>query len=372
MKTGIKRAALGLVVTAGLLGVGYYSYQYWIVGRFLETTNNAYVQADYTTVAPKVSGYIAEVLVQDNQPVKAGQVLARIDDRDFQNLLAQAEADVANAQGEIRSFDAQIAMQQSVIAQAEATIAAGEAGVRFSKQDADRHRSLIKSGAVTVRSAEMADADFRQKTAFLERDRAALVSARQRILVLQTERAKAETQLQRNEAVKQQAKLNLSYTTITSSIDGIVGARSVRIGQFVQSGTPLMAVVPLHAVYIVANLKETQLTYIRNGQRAQVAIDTFPGVEIKGHVDSLAPASGLQFALLPPDNATGNFTKIVQRVPVKIVLDQNNSLAGLLRPGMSVEVSIDIKATVIAEQANDTLVANANSERQTALQLATK
>ena len=171
-------------------------------------------------------------------------------------------------------------------------------------------------------------------------------------------------QLDRSRAVEQQAALNLSYTGITAPVDGTVGARSLRVGQFVQAGTQLMAVVPLDAVYVVANFKETQLTHVRNGQPVEIRIDSFRGTKLKGHVDSLSPASGLEFALLPPDNATGNFTKIVQRVPVKIVLD-DHSLNGLLRPGMSAEPTIDTKATVLAErEAKSQLASDAPTTRR--------
>jgi membrane fusion protein (multidrug efflux system) len=193
----------------------------------------------------------------------------------------------------------------------------------------------------------------------LQHDKSALLAARRRVDVLTTARAKADAQLAHARAVEQQAALNLSYTQIVAPVDGTVGARTLRVGQFVQAGTQLMAVVPLDAVYVVANFKETQLTNVRNGQPVELEVDSFHGTRLKGHVDSLSPASGLEFALLPPDNATGNFTKIVQRVPVKIVLDDHH-LAGLLRPGMSVEPTVDTKATVIAErEANKQLAANA-------------
>jgi membrane fusion protein (multidrug efflux system) len=351
MKRWIKAGLLTLSVTAGAAAVAGFGYHYWSVGRFLQSTDDAYVQADYTTIAPKVSGYIAEVPVEDNEPVKAGQVLARIDDRDLRTALDQAKADVANAEADIGNLDAQIALQQSLIAQASATIAADQAAVAYAKQDVDRDHQLVGSGAVTVKSTQQADSDYQQRSALLRRDQAALVAAQQQTVVLQTQRSRADTQLQRNQAIEHQAELNLSYATITSPIDGTVGARSLRVGQYVQAGTQLMAVVPLHAVYVVANYKETQLTHVRNGAPVEVEVDTFPGVEIKGHVDSLAPASGLEFALLPPDNATGNFTKIVQRIPVKIMLDPDASLAGLLRPGMSVESVIDTKPAVLAETA---------------------
>src|SRR6185437_1239900 len=174
---------------------------------------------------------------------------------------------------------------------------------------------------------------------------------------LATERAKAVAQLDHAHAVEQQAALNLSYTRITAPVDGTVGARTLRVGQFVQAGTQLMAVVPLDAVYVVANFKETQLTHVRDGQPVEIRIDSFHGAKLKGHVDSLSPASGLEFALLPPDNATGNFTTIVQRVPVKIVLD-DHSLSGLLRPGMSAEPVVNTKAAAVAEQATTSRVAS--------------
>jgi membrane fusion protein, multidrug efflux system len=350
MRRWIKRGVLGLSVAVGIVAAVGLGYRYWSVGRFLESTDDAYVKADSTTIAPRISGYIAEVLVDDNQPVKAGQVLARIDPRDLQTALDQATADVANAQANINNIDAQIALQRSLIAQADATIAADRATLAYAKQEVDRNHRLVNSGAVTVKSTQQSESEYQQKGALLRRDQAALVAAQQQSVVLETERTKAETQLRHNQAVRQQAALNLGYASITSPIDGTVGARSLRVGQYVQAGTQLMAVVPLQSVYVIANFKETQLTDLRNGQPAEIAIDSFPGVKLTGHVDGLAPASGLEFALLPPDNATGNFTKIVQRIPVKIVLDRDSALKGLLRPGMSVESVIDTKATVLAER----------------------
>ena len=344
----IKRAALSLAVIAGVLAAADFGYRYVTVGQYLETTDDAYVKADYTTVAPKVSGYIADVLVRDNQPVQAGQVLARIDDRDFRAALDQARADVEAADAAIRNLSAQLALQRSVINQEEANIAATEATLKFAEADDTRYRNLMKTGYGTVQRAQQAEATLAEKSAQLRSDRAALVAAQRKIDVLTTERGKAEAERDRSAAALRQAELNLSYTTITAPVDGSVGARSLRIGQYVQAGTQLMAVVPLHAVYVVANFKETQLTHVRDGQRVDVRVDGFPDVKLSGHVDSLSPASGLEFSLLPPDNATGNFTKIVQRIPVRIVLDQD-SLAGLLRPGMSVEPTIDTKATVLAE-----------------------
>ena len=206
---------------------------------------------------------------------------------------------------------------------------------------------------------------LREKTAQLQHGKSGLLAAQKKIDVLTTERAKAMAQLDHARAVEQQAALNLSYTRITAPVDGTVGARTLRVGQFVQAGTQLMAVVPLDAVYVVANFKETQLTYVRNGQPVEVRIDSFHGTKLKGHVDSLSPASGLEFALLPPDNATGNFTKIVQRVPVKIVLD-DHSLTGLLRPGMSAEPTVNTKAAVFAERDRTRQIAAASAGRAAA------
>jgi membrane fusion protein (multidrug efflux system) len=294
-------------------------------------------------VAPKISGYVTQGLVGDNETVKAGQILARIDDRDFRVALDQAHADVETASAAIRNLDAQIAQQQSAVDQDKADIAANQAALEYATADNTRYDNLMKTGYGTVQRAELAGTALREKTAALAKSRAGLVVAERKIDVLTSERAKAEAQRDRALAVQHQAELNLSYTSITAPVDGTVGARSLRVGQYVQAGTELMAVVPLHAVYVVANFKETQLTNVTAGQPVEISVDTFPGVAFKGRVDSLSPASGLEFALLPPDNATGNFTKIVQRIPVKIVLDPNDAYAGRLRSGMSVEPTIDTK-----------------------------
>ncbi|NEH59308.1 HlyD family efflux transporter periplasmic adaptor subunit [Rhizobium leguminosarum] len=345
-KTGrriVKRAVIAAVLLAAVAFAGDFGYRYWTVGRFIESTDDAYVKADYTTVAPKVAGYIKAVLVNDNDAVKAGQVLARIDDRDFQAALSQAKADVKATEAAITNIDAQIALQQSVIEQAKAMVDASQASLDFAVSDAARSARLITNGAGTQSRAEQTQSARDQAAAAVERDRAALVTAQNKVPVLQTEREQTVAQRDRAAAAAQQAELNLSYTDIVAAVDGTVGARSIRVGQYVTSGTQLMAVVPLHAVYVVANFKETQLTHISPGQSVEIKVDSFPDISIKGHVDSVSPASGLEFSLLPPDNATGNFTKIVQRIPVKIVID-DEALSGLLRSGMSVEPEIDTKA----------------------------
>ncbi|MBB2754503.1 UNVERIFIED_ORG: membrane fusion protein (multidrug efflux system) [Rhizobium aethiopicum] len=345
-KTGrrmLKRAVIAAALLAGAAFAGDFGHRYWTVGRFIESTDDAYVKADYTTVAPKVAGYIRQVLVNDNDQVKSGQVLARIDDRDFQAALSQARADVKAAEAAITNIDAQIALQQSVIGQAKATIDASQASLDFAVSDAARSARLITNGAGTQSRAEQSQSARDQAAAAVERDRAALVAAENKVPVLRSQREQAVAERDRAAAAAQQAELNLSYTDIVAAVDGTVGARSIRVGQYVTSGTQLMAVVPLHAVYVVANFKETQLTYVRPGQSVEIKVDSFPDIAIKGHVDSVSPASGLEFSLLPPDNATGNFTKIVQRIPVKIVID-DEALSGLLRSGMSVEPEVDTKA----------------------------
>ncbi|KAA1183782.1 HlyD family secretion protein [Rhizobium tropici] len=339
----VKRGILAAALLAGVAFGADFGYRYWTVGRFIESTDDAYVKADYTTIAPKVAGYIKEVLVNDNDTVKTGQVLARIDDRDFQAALSQAKADLKAADAAITNIDAQILLQQSLIGQAKATLDASQASLDYAQSDAARQARLISNGAGTQSRAEETQSASKQAAAAVERDQAALVAAQNKVPVLQTQRDQAVAQRDRAAAAVQQAELNLSYTNIVAAVDGTVGARSIRVGQYVTSGTQLMAVVPLHSVYVVANFKETQLTYVRPGQSVEIKVDSFPDINIKGHVDSLSPASGLEFSLLPPDNATGNFTKIVQRIPVKIVIDDEH-LAGLLRSGMSVEPEIDTKA----------------------------
>ena len=348
-RRAIQRAALGLALALGIATAGRYGYDYLKTGRYLEATDDAYVKADSTIIAPKVSGYITKVLVADNETVKAGQLLARIDDRDFKVALDQARADVSAAEASVRNIDAQLELQQPIIAQSTADVAAAEANLKFAQEERARYDDLMKTGSGTIQRAQQTDAALRASTAQLQHAKSGLLAAQRKVDVLTTQRAQAAAQLERSRAVAQQAKLNLSYTEITAPVDGTVGARSLRVGQYVQAGTQLMAVVPLDAVYVVANFKETQLTHMRPGQPVQLRIDSFRDQPLRGHVDSLSPASGLEFALLPPDNATGNFTKIVQRVPVKIVLDDHN-LTGLLRPGMSAVPTVDTKQAVLAER----------------------
>ncbi|RDJ22242.1 HlyD family secretion protein [Bosea caraganae] len=344
-KHTLRRVALAGVAVAALMGAGYWGHDYWTVGRFQISTDDAYVKADSTTIAPKISGYIGEVLVRDNEPVKAGQVLARIDDRDFAVALDQAKADVAAARAAVTSKQAQLDAQQSVIDTARATIEVDKANQTFAEQDNDRYTNLARTGYGSVQNQQSAQARIDAARAATARDTAALAAAQKQVDLIKADLAQAQATVAHDEAVQRQAELNLSYTLITAPVDGTVGNRTLRLGQYVQAGTQLMAVVPLAGTYIVGNFKETQLTDVKPGQKVEVEVDMFPGVTVAGHVDSIAPASGQEFALLPPDNATGNFTKVVQRVPVKIALDSGHALAGDLRPGMSVVPTINTKVS---------------------------
>jgi membrane fusion protein, multidrug efflux system len=334
-----------LLIGAGALlliaaAAGYGDY-YWRTGRFLVSTDDAYVQAHSVLISPKVSGYLSEAPVDDNRSVKAGEVLARIDPRDYQTALDQARANVAAAQAAIDTLNQQIAQQMLVIQQGRHQVASDQAALVFSQQDFQRYTELAKDGWGTMQRSQQAQADIREKDATLQHDIAVVSAAEKQIGVFKAQITQATATLAQQQAMEHQGELNLSYTVIAAPVDGAVGVRTLRVGQYVQAGTELMAVVPLQAVYIVANYKETQLTDVRPGQPVMIDVDTFPGAKVTGHVDSVAPASGQEFALLPPDNATGNFTKIVQRIPVKIVVDTNDPLANLLRPGMSVEPTID-------------------------------
>ncbi len=344
----LKRLLIGAAAVVFLAGVGIYGDYWWTTGRFMVSTDDAYVQAHSVLISPKVSGYISEASVDDNQSVHAGEILARIDPRDYQTSLDLARASVAAAQASIDTLSRQTAQQKLAVEQARQLVASDQAALVYSQQDFQRYTELAKTGNGTVQRAQLAQADIREKQAALQHDATGVGVAKKQIGVFEAQLAQANATLAQQQAMEHQAELNLSYTTITAPVDGTVGVRTLRVGHYVQAGTQLMAVVPLQAVYITANYKETQLTDVRPGQPVTIDIDTFPGTTVHGRVDSLAPASGQEFALLPPDNATGNFTKVVQRAPVKIVVDKGDPLFGMLRPGMSVEPTIDTKPPAAA------------------------
>ena len=326
---------VGLIVLAA---AGWYAWHYFTVGRYMVETDDAYTQADNVAISPQVAGYISELNVTDNQRVRKGDVIARIDDRQYRAQVDQAKADLAAAVANVHNVEAQVALQQATIAQAEADVGSAQASVTFAEQEQQRYAQLVKTGAGTVQRVQQTEAQLREQRAALVKAQANLEAAKKQLDVLQTQKEQADAQVQRSQAALEQAQVNLGYTTITAPADGETGDRSVRLGQYVQPGTRLLTLVPMQDVYVVANYKETQLDRMHRGQAVDITVDAYPGVTIHGTLDSLAPGSGSQFSLLPPENATGNFTKIVQRVPVKILLDRSdgNPLAGRIRPGLSV------------------------------------
>ena len=331
-----------IAVLAVAVGVAAWGSTKLFANPTTESTNDAYVQADFTLVAPRISGQISDVLVDDNQSVKAGQLLVRIDDRDYRAALSSAQADVAAAKAAVANFDAEIARQPSLVDQARAALQSDQAAISFAQANAARYQSLSETGAGTAQEQQHASSTLAEQLAQQAHDRAAMSATEQNLDVLRTQRDKAAGAEQRAEAVLQQAELNLSYTEIRAPVDGKIGRRSARVGAFVTPGAPVLAIVPLSDAYVVANFQENQITKMRPGESVRIKVDSFPGVVIRGHVDSLAPATGLSFAPIAPDNATGNFTKIVQRVPVKIAIEQGQPAASALSVGLSVETEVAV------------------------------
>ncbi|TDY51606.1 membrane fusion protein (multidrug efflux system) [Paraburkholderia rhizosphaerae] len=338
----IPHKLIGVAVCMAVIGVAASGRTALIGDSTTESTNDAYVAADFTLVAPRVAGQVSEVRVEDNQRVKAGQLLVRIDDRDFRAALMSADADVTAARASVANYDAEIARQPSLVDQARATLRADDASVVFARANAARYQNLSDAGAGTTQEQQHASSTLAEQLAKQSHDQAALLAAQQNLDVLRTQRDKAAGALAHAQAAREQAKLNLSYTEIRAPIDGKVGRRSARVGAFVTTGTPMLAIVPLSEAYIVANFQENQLTRMRPGEPVRIKVDSMPGVVIQGHVDSLAPATGLSFAPIAPDNATGNFTKVVQRVPVKITLDAGQEATSDLSVGLSVEAEVSV------------------------------
>ena len=338
-----RRALLAAAALAVLGGAGYFGDRWWTTGRFLEDTDDAYVQADMVSVSSRVAGQVSEVPVGDNQRVRKGDVLARLDDRDLQAAQAQARADVAAAEADIQSLQAQLRLQDSTITAADADIASADASAAYAKFEYNRYTDLVRTGTGSLQRAQQAEADIKGRDAAAAHARAAAEGARQQGTVLQAQWGRAQAAPLRARAVADQAALNLAYATITPPTDGAVGDRTVRPGQYVQPATRLLNVVPMDGgLYVVANFKETQLARMGAGEAVRLQVDMLGGEALRGTVDSLAPGSGATFALLPPENATGNFTKIVQRVPVRIRLDPDPRLSQL-RPGLSVTASVDTR-----------------------------
>jgi membrane fusion protein, multidrug efflux system len=302
-------------------------------------TDDAYVMVHYATVAPRISGQVATVPVDDNEIVKTGQVLATLDPRDNETALASAQAAVARDRSQFNEIDATVVRQPSIVQEQQAAVASARAKLAFAQADARRYGNLATTGAGTKREHQEADSSLEQGQASLDGAEASLDAERRQLEVLKAQRSAAEAALKADEAKLEQARLNLSYTQIRAPIDGMVGERSVQAGNYVAPGTTLMTVVPLDQVYIVANYREVDLLHVRSGQPVTIHLDAYD-IDLKGTVDSVPPASGAAFAPIAPNNATGNFTKIVQRLPVKIVVTPGQPLAKLLRVGLSVETTI--------------------------------
>jgi membrane fusion protein (multidrug efflux system) len=329
------------VVVAGAIVILFTTqWTRWVGNATRQETDDAYVRGDVTPLSAQVDGYVRHVAVDDYQYVKAGDLLLQIDDADYRARVAQAEANLAGAQAAIENIKARKASQKAQVANAEAAIAAGAADSERAQLEAKRQRALLVTTYGTQQKVEQSDADAKRLAAVLASKQAELEAQHRQLAVLDTEESALRADTKAKQAALDLARINLGYTTIKAPVTGVVSERGVRDGQYVHAGTQVISVVPLENVWVIANFKETQLTHVVVGQGAQIRVDTFPGVVVSARVEAIAPASGSQFSLLPPDNATGNFTKVVQRIPVKLSLAPKNPLAGRLRPGMSVEATI--------------------------------
>ena len=340
-----RRKILRIAIPVLLLGaIGIYGTYWYKTARFVQSTDNAYVRADISALTPRVAGEVVALHVKDNQAVKFNDLLIEIDPGDYAAKVESARAAVAQAEAALANNVQQRSLQQSTIAETEASLNAARASELQARREWERAQALVKDGVATHQRLDNAEAAYKNAVASVARAAAGVQGAQRQLEALKdSERARLEAALSAAKAQAKLAEIDLAATQIRAPIDGSVGDLSARLGERVQLGQRLMSIVPLDKVYVEANFKETQLTRMSIDQAAEISIDAFPGRTIKGHVESLSPASGAEFALLPAQNATGNFTKIVQRVPVRIALDGNDTLRGLLRPGMSVEAKIFTK-----------------------------
>ncbi len=332
--------ALIAVVGAGGIKLGY---DWWTVGRFIESTEDAYIGGDVTVIAPKVSGFISQLAVGDNQRVHAGDLLLKLDDRDYVAALAKADAAVAIGQATLANLDATRHLQEAVVAQAQAEIASTDAEIIRTHDDHIRYKNLVASDAASAQSSENADTAYTQAQAAGEKSKAALAAAQRQLEVIATQKLQAQAALNEAIAERDLARLNVSYTELRAPIDGTVGNRSAQTGAYATIGSQLISLVPSYGLWVDANFKESQLVQMHPGSPATVEVDSIPGKVFHGHIVSIAPATGAQFSVLPPENATGNFTKIVQRVAVRIELDREADTLGQLRPGLSVIAKVNTK-----------------------------
>jgi membrane fusion protein (multidrug efflux system) len=335
----------------------WFGWAWWQRTAATISTDNAYVQGDITIIGPKISGYVAEVLVGDNQIVNKGDVLLRIADEDYRAKRSEAAAAVAQAEAGIEHLKRRKELQHVLIREAEAAVKMARADVILSERQLTRATRLVNTGATSGLSHDSATADAERARAALIQNEAAVMAARQQLAVLDSETDQVAARLVGAHAYLQLAEISLSETVIRAPVAGVVGNRRVRSGEYVRPGSNLLSIVPINSVWVVANFKETQVAGMELGQKVDIAVDGYPDISIEGKVDSLSPASGAAFSLLPPDNASGNFVKIVQRVPVKIKLRPNHALLGRLIPGMSVNVTVDTQTFAAeSEQArSDTL-----------------
>jgi membrane fusion protein (multidrug efflux system) len=344
---------IGVTVLALSLAVGAFSHFNRVESSASkQSTDDAYIEADFTVVSPQISGVVAQVLVEDNQSVSAGDMLAVLDDRDAVIAVKAAVARVTAAQAEIASLQARLVLQDSLIRQSQAALVADEAALVLAHANAKRYRNLAADGSGSLQAMQQADAELSISMASKNRDEAGLEAAQQQIKLVNAELDRARAVWATAQAAQEAAELQLSYTRIAAPISGTIGARSVRKGMFVNVGKPLLAIIPLEDIYIAANFRETQLARIQVGQSVEIAVDAFPGATLTGRVESLGPASGVSYSAIAPHNATGNFTKIVQRLPVRIRIDAEQPLVSYLRVGMSVQPSIDVSHTASEQVAS--------------------
>ena len=344
LKRPLVRLILLAIVAVVLIGGVIWFIRYERVGQFQQSTDDAYVQADGVTVSPKLSGYVEKVFVIENQDVKAGQPLLQIDSRDYNAQAAQSQAQIDVARANAAGVQAQIHEQQAAIVRAQTDVTAAQADAAFAHGEVARYQPLAATGAETREKLSQLRNQATQADAKLASAQAALVSTQRRVGTLQAQVQQALAQAEGARAQLAAADTNVGATLLRATIDGRIGDKTVRQGQFVQAATRLMTVVPVKDLYIEANYKETQLGLMRVGQPVTVNVDALPGVNIPGRVASISPGTGAQFSILPPQNATGNFTKIVQRIPVRIAISPGPETRALLVPGMSVEVSVDTRS----------------------------
>jgi membrane fusion protein, multidrug efflux system len=331
------------IVAVGIIIVVSTNWTRWEGGAGWQATNDAYLQADLTPIAAKVAGYVRELPIQDFEHVHKGQVLAQLVDDDYRAAAAQVEAGVATAEAQARALKAQHALQLANVEAAHAVVAFATASFEQNGRDLTRQRRLLETGSSSTEASEKLATAHAQLQAQLMQNRALALAAERQLSVLEAQIAQSEATIAAQRAALDAAKLNVGYTTITATQDGVIGQRQVKPGQLVGVGSQITTLTPLPNVWVIANYKETQLTHMAVGQKAEITVDTFPGHQLRGHVLAFSPASGAVFALLPPDNATGNFTKIVQRIAVKIVIDDADGLADRLVPGMSVEAKVNAR-----------------------------